>query len=132
MIGTRRQRRVLRHAAIVFGVSALFGLLFFAFRPFASANWRLTDQLFLPGEVSPNVVVVSVDDETLAQLTEKAQSTFWKRRTRRRQFQDKYGRVIGWFIWRVSLLTNFKVVASLKRRLVEAKTPARLEEGGTC
>ncbi|MFW6150993.1 MAG: CHASE2 domain-containing protein [Chloroflexota bacterium] len=67
MIGTRRQRRVLRHAAIVFGVSALFGLLFFAFRPFASANWRLTDQLFLPGEVSPNVVVVSVDDETLAQ-----------------------------------------------------------------
>lgn len=45
----------------------MFAVLFFAFRPFASANWRLTDQLFLPGEVSPNVVVVSVDDETLAQ-----------------------------------------------------------------
>lgn len=62
----RRQRRLLIHSAIVFAVGGIFALLFALFQPFASINWRLSDQLFVPGEVSPNVVVVSIDDESLA------------------------------------------------------------------
>ena len=82
--------------------------------------------------IRPFFNLSEVEDETLAKLTQEAQSTFWKWRTRRRQFQDKYGRVIGWFIWRVSLLTRYKLVASLKQRLLGAEASGQIEEGGTC
>jgi len=85
-----------------------------------------------PSELRPFFNLSEVDDVTLARLTEEAQSTFWKWRTRRRQFQEKYGKAVGWLIWRVSLLTKYRVVASLKRRLVGAEPSTRPEEGGTC
>ncbi len=63
---SRRQRRMLIHTAIVFAVGSIFALIFAFLQPFSSINWRFTDQLFVPTEVSPNVVVVSIDDESLA------------------------------------------------------------------
>ena len=62
----RSQRRLLIHSTIVFSVGSIFALLFAIFEPFAGINWRLNDQLFLPGEISPNIVVVAIDDESLA------------------------------------------------------------------
>ena len=63
---SRRQRRILMHAATIFGVGSVLALIFAMFQPFASINWRLTDQLFVPTQVSPNIVLVSIDDESLA------------------------------------------------------------------
>ena len=63
---SRRQRRMLMHAATVFGIGSVLALIFALLQPFAGINWRLTDQLFVPTQVSPNIVLVSIDDESLA------------------------------------------------------------------
>jgi adenylate cyclase len=63
---SRRQRRTLIHTGIVFAVGSIFALIFVFLQPFSSINWRLSDELSVPTEVSPNVVVVSIDDESLA------------------------------------------------------------------
>lgn len=63
---SRRQRRMLIHTAIIFAVGSVFALIFALLQPFSGINWRLTDQLFIPSELSPNIVVVSIDDESLA------------------------------------------------------------------
>ena len=52
---------------IALGVGLLFTLIVVFLQPFASIVWRLSDQLFLPTSPSPNVVIVAVDDESLAQ-----------------------------------------------------------------
>ena len=36
-------------------------------QPFASIQWWLADQFFLPTSASPNIVIVAIDDESLAQ-----------------------------------------------------------------
>ncbi len=64
---SRRQRRLLIHTAIIFAVGSVFALVFTFLQPFSSINWQLTDQLFIASEVSPNIVVVSIDDESLAE-----------------------------------------------------------------
>jgi adenylate cyclase len=60
------QRRMLIHAGVIFAVGAIFALILVLFQPFSSINWRVTDQLFIPSQVSPNIVVVSIDDVSLA------------------------------------------------------------------
>ncbi len=62
----RHRRRLLRHTAIVLGVGVAFALITLL-QPFASLNWRLSDQLFLSEPASPNIVIVAIDDESLAQ-----------------------------------------------------------------
>jgi len=52
---------------IALGVGLLFTLIVVFLQPFASIVWRLSDQLFLPTSPSPNVVIVAIDDESLAQ-----------------------------------------------------------------
>ena len=57
---------MLIHTAIIFAVGSVFALIFALLQPFSGINWRLTDQLFIPSELSPNIVVVSIDDESVA------------------------------------------------------------------
>ena len=54
-------------------------------------------------------------DGDLVEATAEAYDTFWKRVIRRRQFNERFGPELGDFVWRVSLLTKFKPVRSLKR-----------------
>jgi adenylate cyclase len=65
--GTRKQRRRRNHVLIVLGVGVLFSLFVIFIQPFASIQLWLSDQLFLPTSPSPNVVIVAIDDESLAQ-----------------------------------------------------------------
>jgi adenylate cyclase len=65
-MGTRKQRRQRNHVLIALGVSALFLLIVAFVQPFAKIQWWLSDQLFLPTTPSSNVVIVAVDDASLA------------------------------------------------------------------
>lgn len=65
--GTRRQRRRRNHVLIALGVGVLFSSVVIFIQPFTSIQWSLSDQLFLPTSPSPNVVIVAIDDESLAQ-----------------------------------------------------------------
>jgi adenylate cyclase len=64
----KRQRRLLGHTAILFGLGVLFALLTLS-SPFASLLWTLqhtfSDQLFLSVSPSPNIVIAAIDDATL-------------------------------------------------------------------
>ncbi len=61
----KKRKRLLQHTAVVLGVSIVFALLTLA-QPFASLNWRLSDQLFLSETPSPNIVIAAIDDQTLS------------------------------------------------------------------
>jgi len=63
----------------------------------------------------------------LVEATCEAYDTFWKRVMRRRQFNERFGPELGDIVWRVSLLTKFKPVRSLKR----AMTRLRAGRSGT-
>jgi len=60
----------------------------------------------------------------LARFTQEAPAAFWKKSIRRREFQEKYGKLLGTLIWRVSLLTKFPVVAAIKDRCMRLKKAA--------
>jgi len=51
---------------VALGVGALFTLVVALVQPFASLQWWVSDQLFLPTNPSPNIVIAAIDDETLA------------------------------------------------------------------
>ncbi|MCJ7523453.1 MAG: hypothetical protein MUP21_14720, partial [Dehalococcoidia bacterium] len=63
---TRKRRKQRNHILIALAVGALFTLIFISVQPFASIQWWLSDQLFLPTSPSPNVTIVSIDNESLA------------------------------------------------------------------
>jgi adenylate cyclase len=65
--GTRKQRRQRNHILISLGVGLLFTLIAIFLRPFVSFEWRLEDMLFLPTLPSSNIVIVAIDDESLAE-----------------------------------------------------------------
>ena len=62
----RRPKRYFFHAGTILAVGCLFILLVLWMQPFTSVNWRLSDQLFVPEPLSPNIVIVGIDDATLA------------------------------------------------------------------
>ena len=62
---TRKQRRRRKHILIVLGVGVSFALSVVFVQPFASIEWRLSDQLFLPTSPSSNIVIAAIDDESL-------------------------------------------------------------------
>jgi adenylate cyclase len=63
---TRKRRRQRNQALIALGVGALFILVVVFVQPFAAIQWWLGDQLFLPTSPSPNIVIVAIDDQSLA------------------------------------------------------------------
>ncbi len=64
--GTRKQRRLRNHTLILLGVGVVFALIVLFVQPFASFNWQLKDSLFTTTAPSPKIVIVTIDDETLA------------------------------------------------------------------
>lgn len=62
----RRERRRRRSVLIVLTVGLVYTLLVTFVQPFVSIQWWVSDQLYLPTSASPNIVIVAVDDETLA------------------------------------------------------------------
>ena len=65
-MGTKKRRRQLNHVLIALGVGALLILIFAFVQPFTKIQWWLSDQLFLPTSPSSNVVIVAIDDQSLA------------------------------------------------------------------
>ena len=63
---TRKRRRQRNNALIALGVGSVFILVAVFVQPFATIQSWLTDQLFLPTSPSPNIVIVAIDDESLA------------------------------------------------------------------
>src|SRR4030042_3615356 len=63
---TKKQRRQRSHILIALGVGAILVLIAACVQPFATLQWWLSDQLFLPTTPSANVVIVAIDDESLA------------------------------------------------------------------
>jgi len=63
---TRTGRRRRNHIIIALGVGLSFALIAVFLQPFATIEWRLSDQLFLPTSPSPNIVIAAIDDESLA------------------------------------------------------------------
>jgi len=59
-------------------------------------------------------------DGDLVEATCAAYDLFWKRVVRRRQYNDRFGD-FGDLVWRLSLLTKFKPVRSLKRTLTHRR-----------
>jgi len=60
----------------------------------------------------------ALTDSDLVEATTDAYDIFWKRVTRRRQFNERFGPELGEMIWRISLLTRFKPVRALKRTIM--------------
>jgi len=63
---TRTGRRRRNHILIALGAGLSFALIAVFLQPFATIEWRLSDQLFLPASPSPNIVIAAIDDESLA------------------------------------------------------------------
>ncbi len=61
----RRQSRLWKHTLVLGGIGLVFTLFFAFVQPFGFLQLWLSDQLFLPTEPSPNIVVVGIDDDTL-------------------------------------------------------------------
>jgi adenylate cyclase len=57
--------RLLRHSGILVGVGFAFIVLVGLVQPFSHFNRWLSDQLFVSQSVTPNVVLASIDDDTL-------------------------------------------------------------------
>ena len=64
--GTRKQRRQRNHILIALGVGAILVLIAAFVQPFSKIQWWLSDQLFLPTTPSQNIVIVDIDDQSLA------------------------------------------------------------------
>jgi adenylate cyclase len=62
---SRRQKKLLYHVIILLAIGLLFTLFTFLAQPFFSINMWLTDRLFVSQNISPNVVIVGIDDATL-------------------------------------------------------------------
>jgi len=62
---TRKQRRRRTQVMTALAVGLLFLLIAVFVQPFTSIEWWLSDQLFLPTTPSPNIVIVTIDNETL-------------------------------------------------------------------
>ncbi len=62
----RRQTKRLYHTLTLLGVGCLITLVVTLVQPFSSINLWLSDQLFTPAAPSPNIVIVGIDDDTLA------------------------------------------------------------------
>jgi len=56
-------------------------------------------------------------DSDLVEANAEAYDTFWKRVTRRRQFNKRFGTEIGELVWRMSLFTRFKPVRKIKQAI---------------
>jgi len=63
---TRKRRRQRNNALIALVVGSVFILVAVFVQPFATIQSWLTDQLFLPTSPSPNIVIVAIDDQSLA------------------------------------------------------------------
>ena len=86
---------MLIHTSVIFIVGIAFALFFTLLQPFTGINWRLTDQLFVPTEVSSNIVLVTIDDESLAKYGRWAE---WPRSLHAQAIQNlskAEARVIG-------------------------------------
>jgi adenylate cyclase len=62
----RRRSRLWYHTLIIFGVGIIFSVFFMLVQPFSFIQLWLSDQLFTSQPPSPNIVVVGIDDATLA------------------------------------------------------------------
>jgi adenylate cyclase len=62
----RRETKRLYHTLTLLGVGCLLTLFVTLVQPFSSINLWLSDQLFTPESPSPNIVIVGIDDDTLA------------------------------------------------------------------
>jgi adenylate cyclase len=63
----RRRSHLLYHTIVIAAVGFLFTFIVFAVKPFTSINSWLSDQFFLSGQTSPNIVIIGIDDATLAE-----------------------------------------------------------------
>lgn len=63
---TKKQRRQRSHILIALGVGAILVLIAAFVQPFVTIQWWMSDQLFPHASPSPNVVIVAIDDESLA------------------------------------------------------------------
>ncbi|MFC2021277.1 CHASE2 domain-containing protein [Chloroflexota bacterium] len=59
----RRQMKFLHHTLLL-GAGCIFSIFFALVQPFHNINLWLSDQLFVPGLPSPNIVIAGIDDET--------------------------------------------------------------------
>jgi adenylate cyclase len=75
--GTRRQIKRRYHTLALLGLGGILALFFTLVQPFYTANQWITDQLFLTQNPSPNIVIVGIDDATLASYGERL--TEWPR-----------------------------------------------------
>ena len=63
---SRYQTKRLYHTLVLVGIGCLFALIIALFQPFSSINQWLSDQLFASEPPSTNIVIVGIDDDTLA------------------------------------------------------------------
>jgi adenylate cyclase len=68
--GTRKQKRQRNYCLILLGVGLFFSLIFAFVQPFSSFDWQLKDALFTSSTPSPYVVIVAIDDGSVAALKE--------------------------------------------------------------
>lgn len=66
-ISGRRQSHLLYNTMVIIAVGLLFTFVVFTVKPFTSINSWLSDQFFLSGQTSENIVIVGIDDATLAE-----------------------------------------------------------------
>ena len=62
-----------------------------------------------------------VSDEDLVAFTRAAPGVFWKRSVRRQELQARFGRIVGWMMWRASLLSALPAVRQLRSALKRKK-----------
>jgi len=60
----KHRRRMIMHTLMILGVGLIYALITIP-GPFVSLQWTLSDQLFLPDESSPNIVIAAIDDASL-------------------------------------------------------------------
>ena len=65
---SRRQSKQRYHILVLAAIGVLFSLFMTWLQPFSSVRLWLSDQLFVPEEPSPNIVVIGIDDATLKQF----------------------------------------------------------------
>lgn len=63
---SRREGRRRMAALLILAVAVVFSLFVWGVEPFQSWEWALSDRLYREQDGSPNIVVVGIDDETLA------------------------------------------------------------------
>jgi len=60
----KHRRRIIKHTLIVLAIGIIFALITIP-GPFVNLQWTLSDQLFLPADASPHIVLAAIDDATL-------------------------------------------------------------------